>query len=65
MGWSACRRWLVQAGAILSNFGSFGLIFWLLHEHKSNIIDFAIASVTLVLMVLMVYIYLNSEVNPL
>jgi hypothetical protein len=65
MGWSACRRWLVQAVAALLNFGSFGAILWLLHDHTSNIVDLAVVSVTLILVVLMMCFYLKSQVNSL
>uniref|UniRef100_A0ACD5WJ92 Uncharacterized protein n=1 Tax=Avena sativa TaxID=4498 RepID=A0ACD5WJ92_AVESA len=56
-------RWLVRPTTILLNFGSFGVIFWLLHENRSNTVEFAIAGITLVLMVIMICIYLKSEVT--
>jgi hypothetical protein len=62
MGLTSCRRWLVQATAILSNYGSFGVILWLLHDHMSNIFDLMIIIITLMLMFLMIYIYLKFEV---
>jgi hypothetical protein len=55
----------VQAVAALLNFGSFGAILWLLHDHTSNIVDLAVVSVTLILVVLMMCFYLKSEVNSL